>query len=496
MLGATLENSAGEFLICIISGRLIQIDLDDCIAYDITPLNACLPQTSCQSNLSYLANAGSIQGTGGYLVIYNWPNHPIFVTPQGARVADSRPPTFEMPPARLGTTAGLRAYVIQGNNTLVPSDPFGSAYPLSPLTFNENLNPDEGGGFFCETYTIGNFLDNPCVTAMCSFPVFGESPQEFGNALIISTENSKYFFDADSVRSTWRTNPGLFTQFGSGDGISNSLACTEIHSNIIYGSTYGRYKSLSQDQERNTNFTETSIDEGLGQFLCKNETEFHFRDWYKDLDHSRHSLKFARERLLATAAPTIAPAIDKFGNAVTTPTHRALAVASFDPNSELGETTRLNWEGYYDYVHPVSISAIGDNFYIFDKSPVTGLNRFLTMDFTTYSEEDSVVYTRGYFSSSQQQQQPAKSKTLTEVSLYFRNNPGTAPVTVSYLSNNKWIPLGTCNGPSKRKSYEFTPRAKCRTNADHIPLRVEIHHKGCWFELESIRVQGEGHPEA
>ena len=297
-LVAPLDNVAGNFLVAVISGIIFSIDLDTCLATDITPQDACLPTTSC-TPLSYLDNDGGVYGAGGFLVIFNWPNRPIFINQDGARVSDED--NYEMPPSRLGATAGLRSFVISGDNTLYASDPFGGANELAPLTFQETLEP--GADYFGQTYTIGNVLNNEYVTAICRLPKFLGPNQEFlAQSILVSTRHSKYIVAAGAPRDSW-DNIQFITYAGSLEGVAGPLACTNIGDNLVYMSTGGRIKNISQDQARETGLVENFFDEPLGQYLCCQEANFHFRDWYRTLDHSRSVLKFHRDRLYATVYP-------------------------------------------------------------------------------------------------------------------------------------------------------------------------------------------------
>ena len=141
----------------------------------------CIRDSSEGYPLSYLDNDGGVSGSGGFLVIFNWPNRPIFINQNGARLSVES--AFEMPPARLGATAGLRAFVATGDNIVSAGDPFGGAEPLAPLTFREMLDPgtedSNPGDFFGQTFTLGSILNNEQITAICRLPKFGGPSQDF-----------------------------------------------------------------------------------------------------------------------------------------------------------------------------------------------------------------------------------------------------------------------------------------------------------------------------
>lgn len=134
-LAAPLENISGTFMVLLISGKLYQVDLSTGLTSTITPVSSFLPPTSKTYPVSYMDNDGGVSAVGGYLVIFNGNNKPIFVTPENARL--SNPVEYEMMPARMGVTAGNRAFVVSAYNMMYASDPFGGANPLAPLTFQE-----------------------------------------------------------------------------------------------------------------------------------------------------------------------------------------------------------------------------------------------------------------------------------------------------------------------------------------------------------------------
>lgn len=486
-LFAPLENVSGKFLIAVISGVLFQIDLKTDIAYDITPVDANLPISSARSHLSYIDNGGGVYGVGGYLVIFNYPQRPIFVNQFGARV--SNPFAAEMPPSRLGATVGNRAGVISGDNILWMSDPVGGASSLAPLTFHEIM--DASTGYTGQLFTIGSALDAKKVTAVGRLPKFLGPNQAFlAQNMIVSTKSSKYIVAAGAPRATWENGSIQFiTYAGTTDGIAGPLALTNIGDNLIYMGTTGRIKAIAQDQQRETSMTETFMDDGLGQLMCRNEAAFHYRDWYSTLDHSRSVLKFFMDRLYATVYPMKVPAIGPLGQQQFTRSHRGLAIASLDPNTLLGSQAAPTWEGFYDWLNPVSITIVEDDMYILSKD-VTGRIRYYRATHVSSDPHLTTIYTRGYFAGAL-----SKSKSINKGSLYFRYFTGHIRVQISYLANEKWICAYRGEVKTKLHKFSFRENSGCRTNAQSIPLRIEIEHKGNRFELEAICVAGEAHAQ-
>lgn len=267
-LTAPIENIAGKFLVQVISGVLFLIDVKTYLAYDITPTDSLLPESSAENILTYIHNSGSVYGVGGYLCIFNYPNRPIFVNQNGARLSD--PFNNEVPASRLGASAGNRVFVISGDNILLSSDPFGGAYDLAPLTFNQIFNPSTG--FTGQTHIIGSSLDASRVTALARIPKFlGPNEGFLAKNLLASTEKHKYIIAAGEQRDQWQ-NVQFITYAGSSDGIAGPNAWDNIGDNIIYISSTGRIKSIAQDQTRDSGMTESFWDEELGQYLCKYES--------------------------------------------------------------------------------------------------------------------------------------------------------------------------------------------------------------------------------
>lgn len=486
-LGAPLENISGKFIVTVTSGVLFQIDLDTCNAVDITPLGACLPSNSFPNQLSYIDNDGGVYGVGGYLVIFNWPNKNIFVTQDGARLAREQPPFFETPPARMGGTAGDRAFIISGDNLMYASDPLGGANSLAPLTFQETLDPT--GDFTGQIFTIGSALDIEEVTAVCRLPRYFGSANEFlSQSLLVSTTRHKFTIAASAARSTWDSIQ--FIAFaGTADGVAGPLACTNIGDLVLYTSTIGRYKTLGQDTEINTGLTETFLDDPLGQYLCHCESNLYYRDWYKDLDHSRNIIKFSRDRLYATAYPISVPALGKFGEEFSSPSHRALAVGSLDSTTRLGPTANIAWEGFYDWLNPIAMLTIKDELYVISKDEF-GRNRYYKQNLNKVDEHLTTIYTRGYLASV-----AGRVKSLQEVTLYFRRLTGPVNVKISYLVNDEWICGADCLVTKKLKRFSFR-NTKCKTDAGSVPLRIDLDHLGCRFELAAIYVEGEIHKDS
>lgn len=481
-LVAPLSNINGNFLVAVISGIIFLLDTDTCVAYDVTPEDACLPATSSLGHLSYIDNDGGTYGTGGYLVIFNYPNRPIFVNQDGARTSNPGAPNYEMPSSRLGATAGNRSFIIVGDNQMWASDPLGGASGLAPLTFEETYPPNE---FADQIFTIGSVLDIEHVTAMCRIPKFLGANQDFlAQNLLVSTTNKKYIVAAGAARDTWESIQFL-TYAGTNDGVAGPLACTNIGDNILYISTAGRIKTIAQDQETNLSLQETFIDDPLGQYLCECEPSLYHRDWYKSLDHSRSIIKFHRDRIYATVYPTSSPAITKYGQKTQTTTHRALAVGSRDSTTLLGAQATIAWEGFYDWANPVGLVRLEDDLYLVSKEECFGKIGFYRTNFNKPDEHLTTLYTRGYFSNV-----GGKRRSITKGSLYFRKNPGTITVSISYLANNKWVCASKCDVSGNLHKFSINDH-KCSTDSWSIPLKIDIDHKGCRFELESIRVDGE-----
>lgn len=486
-LFAPMQNVTGTFLVVVLSGRLILLDLKRGSAWDVTPVDAFLPpsSTTYRHPLSYLDNDGGTFGVGGYLVIFNYPNRPIFVNHIEARPSRAGA-SYEMPPMRLGVTGATRAFTISGDNLMWASDPVGGASSLAPLTYAETLSPD--GDFKGQIFTIGSALDIEYVTNVSRLPRFSGPTQEFlAYNILVSTENKKFTISAGFPRATWET--GQFINYvGSLDGIAGPEASTNIGDVLIYMSTTGRIKSIAQDQERETGLTENFLDDPLGQYMCHCEANFYFRDWYRTLNHSRSGMKFNKDRLYTTVYPFYAPAIGQFGQAQQSYSHRALAVASLDPETDLGERASFTWEGFYDWLQPTHVAVIDGHLHVFSKD-VWGRNKIYRENFTKVDDHPTTIYTRGYFAGV-----PGKSKSLMKGTLYFRKLAGPVKVTISYLVNDVWICGAECEATSKLLRFNIT-RNRCRTDSWGIPLKIDIDHGGCRFELESIRVDGETHSD-
>jgi hypothetical protein len=483
-LVAPLENINGRSLIVVASGVVFQIDLKTLVATNITPKNAFLPEESSENPISYTDNDGGVYGVGGYLVIFNYPNKSIFINQDGSRLAlDSN---YEVPPSRMGVTAGSRLFIGSSDNLVLASDPFGGFNPLAPLTFEETLSRDSS--YFDQIYKIGTSLDVEYITAMGRLPRYLSSSQEFlAQNVIISTNRRKYILNASATRDTW-DNIQLISYAGSSDPIAGPLALTNIGDSLLYISLTGRIKAMGQDQQRETGMVETFMDDVLGQYLCPCESQYYFREWYKTLDHSRSILKFHKDRLYATVYPTRVPSINLYGEDSTAPTHKALAVASLDPLMKLGPSAELSWESFYDWLNPIGLVTFSDDLVVLSKNEY-GANKIYIQNLNKVDEHSTVIYTRGYFSNAE-----GNAKSITEGSLYFRRLGGPVRVRVSYLKDNNWV-CGS-DGLADKQLHKFSfKNSRCRTDSSSIPLKIELEHKGQRFELEAIRVTGEIHRE-
>lgn len=484
-LVAPLENISGKFLVAVISGILFLIDTESLIAYDITPKSSFLPESS-QGNffLSYLDNDGGIYGSGGYLVIFNYPNRPIFVNQDGARLSVAT--NYEMPPAKFGATSANRAFVISAQNIMYASDPLGGGSSLAPLTFAETLDP--AGSYTGQIFTIGSALDLDDATATCRMPrLLGPAQDFLGHNLLVSTENKKYIVAVGNPRSDWE-NIDFIAYAGTSDGIAGPLACTNVGSAVVYISSTGRIKTLYQDQDRESSLSETFFDEDLGQYLNQNEVNFYYRPWYRELDHSRSIVKFSRDRVYATVYPYLADAVGKYGDIQNSYTHRALAIGSLASETLIGPQASIAWEGFYDWLNPTSLVVLDHTLYVVSKDKY-GRVSYYRENNSKCDDHKSVIYTRGYFSS-----QPGKSKSLMTVFLFFRRLSGNIKINLYYLVDNTWVLGADCESSNKVIRLNIK-KNRCRTNSWSIPIRLEIEHNGCRFELESIRVEGESHKE-
>lgn len=483
-LVAPLDTFGGQYLILIISGYLLLADLFSKVVYDITPKDSFLPESSFQNQLSYLDNSGGRKGVGGYQVIFNYPNRPIFINENGARISD--PTKNEMPVMRLGITAGIRFFGISGDNILWSSDPLGGDNNFAPLTFDEVF---EGStGFTGQLHIVGSALDVERATAMARLPKFLGPSQEFlAQNFLVSTTKSKYIIAGGAARNTW-PQIQFITYAGSHEGIAGPLAVTNVGDNVIYISRTGRVKTISQDASRETGMLETFIDDPLGQYFCCYESNYQYRKWYEMCDHSRSVVRFNKNRLFASVGPMYVPAINKNGEKVQTLSHRALAVASIDPRTLVGPQASFAWEGFFDFVNPVGIVTIEDDTYVVSKD-VHGRIRYFRLNTQQNDSNVTTVITRGYFP-----KVISKSKSLLKGDLFFNRLSAPVAVNISYLANGKWICAS--EGVAEEKHYSFTLRqGKTKTWASTIPLKIEITHKGCPFELERVLVNGEAHAE-
>ena len=479
-LAAPLDNINGKFLVLVISETLFVIDTETWIAYDQTPTDAFFPTSSLHSQLSYLDNNAGRYGAGGYAVIFNWPNRPIFVGTDGAR--KSKRSLFEMPPSRMGATAGERAFVISGANILWASDPLGGASDFAPLTFSEIYTPSTG--YTDQIFEVGSGLDVSTITCVARLPKFLGPNQDFlAQNLLISTNKNKFIIAASAPRSTW-TSIQFITYAGALDGIAGPRCATNVGDNLIYVSSTGRVKQISQDQEVSTGMSETFMDDDLGQFTEPCENKFYYREWYEHIDHSRSVLKFNRNRLFGTAYPVLVPAISRNGRNVDTISHKALSTASLSSDTQIGPRANLQWEGFYDFLQPVGIVDIDTDTFVISKD-FNGHIKYFRLNRTVPDNHKTTIYTRGYFKNVRSDQ-----KGFIDGQLVFGRLAGNPEITVSYLVNDEWVIAS--QGRAKCPLYQFKNRTgQSKTNNSTIPLKIEIDHNGCVFELKSIKVGGE-----
>lgn len=483
-LVAPMDNIGGKFLVAVISGILYRLDLDTLEAVDITPIDSFLPLSSEEYQLSYLDNDGGTMGAGGYLVIFNYPNKTVFVNETTARLAVAG--NYECPPARLGATGGSRLAIASGDNIVYISDPLGGASGLAPLTFQETL--DNSSSYFDQSFTMGSVLDIEEITCIARLPRYMSASQDFlAQQLLVSTRNRKYLLAVASPRADWE-NVQFITYAGSNDGIAGPHASTNIGDVLLYISTTGRIKTIGQDQQRETALSESYMDDSLGQYLCPCETDFYHREWFSDLDHSRSILKFNKDRLYATTYPFLSPATLSSGKETSSPSFMALATATLASGVSLGPTSQLTWEGFYDWIKPIGIVTLDEDVYITSKDE-SGRIRFYKENTSKVDEHTTTIYTRGYFGGT-----PGMSKSVMEGSLYFRRLAGTVEISISYQVDGEWVCGSTCKVSSKLHRFSFRS-SKCKTDSWTIPIKIEINHGGCRFELQSIRVKGESHTQ-
>lgn len=481
---APLPTPVGAYLVSAISGRLFLIDPSSGVARDITPLDAFLADKSQDNIMSFISDDGSASGIGGTLVLYNYPNRPLFVTYKGARVSNAA--LLEMPPARCGVTVGDRAFIISGDNVLIASDALGQYN--GPLSFNETFTPSSG--FFGDFFKIGTVLDSEYVTAVCRLPKFlGPSTEFFSHSLYVFTESHRYIIAATAAREVWQTPGYNFILYGgTSEGGSGPRAVTVVGSSIIYQDTIGRTKQISEDQTRDTSLQENYFDEPLGQYLSYDEHTFSFREWYKTLDHRYATVRESRNRIFSTVYPFYAPAIDRFGNEVQTISHQALAVASRNPGTILGPIAHPVWEGFYDWFQPCLMTTLKKDLYVFAKDKY-GKNTLLRQNTSKRDTHKSVIFTRAYFADIDPADTNGHSRSLSQVQLFFRELGGVIPAKIYFLVNGEWVLGKECK--ITKKDFGFSLGMTKPSHSYGIPLRIELDHQGCLFELESVRVAGE-----
>ena len=481
-LVAPLETPSGKYIVAVISGILFRIDLETCIATDITPTDALLPDSSMSQPLSYLTNDGGVSGVGGTLVIYNYNNRPIFVTDRSSRLSD--PADYEMPPARFGVSAGTRIINISGRNTLWASDPFGGGNPNAPLTFEETLKP--AADYYGQIGKLGNSLGDEFVTGICRLPKYLGPSQDFlAHSVYVTTRNHHYIIQASAPRSTWDTIE-FVAYAGAFEGFAGPLASTTMGSNIVYINTKGRLRTVTDNQKADSSLTNDSLDENIGQFLCPCEGNFYHRTWYEDLDHSRSIIKYAGERLYFTAYPFYTKAINKAGREVKAISHRALGIGNRGGLSTLGPEAILSWEGFNDNINPTAIITYTDDTVLVVSKNEYGKIEFFRNNLRNLTTKTSTIYTRGHFSNDK----PNKGLTLKRGSIYFRQQLNKdMNIVVSYLANGTWIQGSTCSIDGNLAKFSIERPTK--TFDSSIPLKIDIDHKGCRFEVASIELSGE-----
>lgn len=482
---APFENTYGKFLVVVISGILFRVDLETMLAWDITPNDSFLPTSSDFAYpLSYLCNGTGVYGAGGYLTIFTYPNRPILINHEEARLSEES--EWECPPAKFGALAANRAFVISGDNIMYASDPFAGANASLPLTFKETLSPS--GAYTGDIYTIGSPLNLDPATALFAIPrLLGPAQDFLGHNLWASTSSVKFLIAVGSPRADW-DNIQFIAYAGTSEGAAGSLGVTNVGSTVVYISSTGRIKTLYQDQERESSLTETYFDEDLGQYLNYCESSFYYRSWYRELDHSKSMIRYSRDRLYATVYPYKADALGKYNNKQYTMSHKALAIGSLASDTRIGPQASIAWEGFYDWLNPVCIAVLRNTLYVIAKNE-QGRIQWFRENNSKVDEHPTMIFTRGYFAGA-----AGKSKSLMEIALYFRRLAGEVTVKIYYLSNNEWKFAAQCS--SAKQLVRFNLRKnKCKTDSGSIPLRIEIQHNGCRFELERINVDGEVHRE-
>lgn len=480
-LVAPLETPSGKYVVAVISGILFRIDLESLIATDITPADALLPDSSMSQSLSYLTNDGGVSGVGGTLVIYNYNNRPIFVTDRSARLSDVA--EYEMPPARLGVSAGNRIFNISGKNILWVSDPF-TGKSNAPLTFEETLKV--GADYYGQVGKLGSSLGDEFVTGMCRLPKYLGPSQDFlAHSVYVTTRNHHYIIQASAPRSTW-DDIEFVAYAGAFEGFAGPLASTVMGSNIVYISTKGRLRTVTDNQKADTSLTNDNLDENIGQFLCPCESNFYHRTWYEGLDHSKSVIKYAGERLYFTAYPFYTTAINKAGRTVKAISHRALGIGNRGGLSTLGPEAILSWEGFTDYINPTAIITYTDDTVLVVSKNEYGKIEFFKNNLRNITDKTSTIYTRGHFSNDK----PNKGITLKRGSIYFRQ-PLSKDMTIniSYLANGVWMQGSTCSIDGNL--VKFSIEKPTKTFDSSVPLKIEIDHKGCRFEIASIELSGE-----
>ena len=130
--------------------------------------------------------------------------------------------------------------------------------------------------------------------------------------------------------------------------------------------------------------------------------------------------------------------------------------------------------------------TIRDELYVVSKDSF-GRIRFFRQNFSKVDDHKTTIYTRGYMANF-----PGESRSVNGGSLYFRRLAGKVGIDISYLHNNEWVCGSSCEVCDKLHRFKFQ-NSRCKTDDSSIAIKIDIDHKGCRFELDSVKIMGEDH---
>lgn len=458
---ALIPYSIGKeyYLIVVIAGTIFLINQD---TWDVSVLDI-----SDGSRLDERKSRLNWTNAGKYVVIFDYPNYPVFIENAAARRAD--PALMECPVAVNGLFNQNRLFISNAGNEFTAGDPVGSLMaPDAPISFLELLTP--GSQFYGQIFQVPTNYTNDAITALAFLQVVDTSTGI--GPFLAATKSGIWSFATQQARTEWEG-----TQFGAvllyNAGIAGARAFSNVNSDLFFMSNDGQLRAISMSRSEQSKWTKEPI---------SREVENWLKLWDRDLVKFGQ-VSYFRNKIFVTANPFRSKALTTDRFPISDYAHGGFVVLETDNIATLGNTSPPVWAGLWTGVNPMDTVINNERFFVISKDADFRNNIWEYIPETSIDEADGKIrYVRSrIYTKEHDFKNPFANKTIHSVRFNLDNVQGDFSLDVKYKPSHGsyFLPWRT-----------FTHKAPWRTKL--IPTPAQLNG----FFGQHIRDLSLGFPES